>query len=201
MEIAFLPVTVQEVVRGLHYYDPHFGAAFYDGTWNAGFDHAEALRGIQCPALLLHANFEIEGDGTLNGALDQEQADRAVSLLQNGQYIKVDSSHVINLEHPDEFTELIESFFLARLSNFPFFGMAPARRSLTGGHPISTGPRRQGRWCCRSLGETLGAVSSSRARTGRRAGSWHMLPWPPARRNSPFLPARCSRPARTPSPR
>ena len=114
VEIAFLPVSVQEVVRGLHYYDPHFGAAFYDGTWNADFDHAEALRKIQCPALLLHANFEIEDDGTLNGALSQEQADHAISLLQHGQYIGVDSSHVINLEHPHEFIELIEDFFLGQ---------------------------------------------------------------------------------------
>ena len=114
VEIAFLPASVQEVVRGLHYYDPRFGAAFYDGTWNADFDHAEALRKIQCPALLLHANFEIEEDGTLDGALSQEQADHAVSLLQNGQYIRVDSSHVINLEHPDEFIELIENFLLGQ---------------------------------------------------------------------------------------
>ncbi len=112
VEIAFLPITVQEVIRGLHYYDPHFGAAFFDGTWNAGFDHAQALQKIQCPTLLLHANFKIEEDGILNGAMSQEQADHAVSLLQNGKYARVDSAHVINLEHPDEFIALIENFFL-----------------------------------------------------------------------------------------
>ena len=112
VEIAFLPITVQEVIRGLHYYDPHFGAAFFDGTWNAGFDHAQALQKIRCPILLLHANFEIEEDGILNGAMSQEQADLAVSLLQNGKYVRVDSAHVINLEHPDEFIMLIENFFL-----------------------------------------------------------------------------------------
>ena len=92
VEIAFLPVSVQEMIRGLNYYDPHFGAAFYDGTWNAGFDHAEALQKIQCPTLLLHANFEIEEDGILNGAMSRKQADRAISLLQNGKYIRVDFS-------------------------------------------------------------------------------------------------------------
>lgn len=112
VEIAFLPVSVQEVIRGLHDYDPYFGAAFYDGTWNAGFDHAGALQKIQCPTLLLHANFEIEEDGILNGAMSQEQADHAASLLQNGKYVRVDSAHVINLEHPDEFIKLIENFFL-----------------------------------------------------------------------------------------
>lgn len=114
VEIAFLPVSVQEMIRGLNYYDPHFGAGFYDGTWNADFDHAETLQEIQCPTLLLQANFEIEEDGTLNGAMSQDQADRAVSLLQNGRYMRVDSSHVINLENPDEFIQIIEGFFLGR---------------------------------------------------------------------------------------
>ena len=39
VEIAFLPVSVQEMIsRGLNCYDPRFGAAFYDGTWNEGID-------------------------------------------------------------------------------------------------------------------------------------------------------------------
>ncbi|MDR3146869.1 MAG: alpha/beta hydrolase, partial [Treponema sp.] len=110
VEIAFLPVSVQEMVRGLHYYDPRFGAAFHDGTWNDGFDHARALRNIQCPALLIHAHFEIAED-ILNGAMDQEQADRAVSLIRNCQYVKVDAGHVTNLEAPDQFVQILDGFF------------------------------------------------------------------------------------------
>jgi pimeloyl-ACP methyl ester carboxylesterase len=112
VEIVFLPASVREVIRGLDHYNPRFGAAFYDGTWNAGFDHAEALQKIQCPALLVHANFEINDDGILNGAMSQEQADRAVSLIPDGQYMRVDSAHVVNLEHPDQFIQIVESFFL-----------------------------------------------------------------------------------------
>ena len=48
VEIGFLPVSVQEVIRGLNYYNPGFGNAFYEGTWNEGFDHAKALASIQC---------------------------------------------------------------------------------------------------------------------------------------------------------
>ena len=112
VEIAFLPADVQEIIRGLNYYDPHFGAAFYDGTWNADFDHGEALQKIQCPALLIQANFEIEENGILNGAMTQEQADRAVSLIKNCQYKRVNTSHVTNLKKPDQFIQIIESFFL-----------------------------------------------------------------------------------------
>lgn len=114
VEIAFLPSVVRELIRGLNYYDPRFGTAFYDGTWNAGFNHAEALKKIQCPTLLMQANFEIESSGTLNGAMTKEQADRAVSLIRNCKYMRVNSSHVTNLENPDQFVKIIEDFFLGK---------------------------------------------------------------------------------------
>lgn len=112
VEIAFLPVSVQEMIRGLAYYAPQFGNAFYEGTWNEGFDHAKALQKIECPALLLHANYEITEAGILNGAMSQEQADKAVSLLKNGTYMSIDSSHVVNLERPEEFCRIVEDFLL-----------------------------------------------------------------------------------------
>ncbi len=112
LEIAFLPVSVQEMLRGLNYYDPRFGDAFYAGTWNEGFDHAEALQRIQCPTLLIQANFDYLEDGTLDGAMSQEMADRAVSLINDCQYVKVDAGHVTNLEVPDQFINILENFFL-----------------------------------------------------------------------------------------
>ncbi|MDR2447447.1 MAG: alpha/beta hydrolase [Treponema sp.] len=112
--IAFLPIVVQEMLRGLNYYDPRFGASFHEGTWNEGFDHADALVKIRCPALLIHAHFEIMEDGTLNGAMNQEQANRAVSLIPNCQYIKLDADHVTNLEVPDQFIQIIEGYFLSK---------------------------------------------------------------------------------------
>lgn len=112
VELFFLPGTAKELFRGLNYYDPYFGNAFYNGTWNDNFDHAEALKKIQCPALVMHANYEILDDGTLNGAMTQEQAETAAALIPNGEYLEVDSAHVVNLEHPDQFIKIIEDFFL-----------------------------------------------------------------------------------------
>lgn len=112
VEISYLPTMVRLMMRGMSCYDPHFGAAFHDGSWNAGFDHAEALAKIQCPALLLHANFEIREDGVLNGAMDQADADRVLALIPDAQYIRIDSQHVIHLDHPAEYIEIVEGFFL-----------------------------------------------------------------------------------------
>jgi pimeloyl-ACP methyl ester carboxylesterase len=104
--------TVRLFLRGLDQFDPRFGAAFHDGSWNAGFDHAQALTKITCPALLVHAHFSVLADGTLNGAMSQEDADNAVSLLANGTYRRVDATHVVHLADPGLYTDLLVGFFL-----------------------------------------------------------------------------------------
>ena len=110
-EIGLLPnATVRMLVRGLDQYDPRFGAAFYDGSWNRDFDHATALQRITCPVLILQANTATLPDGTLNGAMSEEESKRAASLLKNGRLLKVDASHVINLDKPALFAELLRSF-------------------------------------------------------------------------------------------
>ncbi len=111
LEIALVPASVQEMLRGLNTYDTRFGAAFYLGKWNEGFDHAKALQRIQCPVLLLQADFDFLEDGTLNGAMSQEMADRAAALIPDCQYVKVDAGHVTNLEVPDQFIAIIKDFF------------------------------------------------------------------------------------------
>jgi pimeloyl-ACP methyl ester carboxylesterase len=111
VELNFLPDILRLFIRAIDYYDPHFGDAFYDGSWNRDFDHAEALQRIKCPVLLLQANFEILHDGTLNGAMDQGDAHQAVSLLANCRYVRINAAHTVHIDKPQEYIKLIESFF------------------------------------------------------------------------------------------
>jgi pimeloyl-ACP methyl ester carboxylesterase len=106
--------TVRLLVRGLDEYDPRFGAAFYDGSWNGGFSHADALAKISCPTLLMQANTSTLPDGTLDGAMSEEEAARAAALLRNGKFVKVDATHVVNLDKPQQFTRILENFFLGK---------------------------------------------------------------------------------------
>lgn len=112
VQLKTLPSSVQEMVRGMNYYDPHFGAAFHDGSWNEGFNHAEALMKIECPVVLIQADFDYLEDGTLNGAMSLEMAERAVSLIKNCKYVKVEAGHVTNLEVPEEFIQIVKDFCL-----------------------------------------------------------------------------------------
>ena len=105
-------VMLRLMMRGMSMYDPHFGAAFHDGSWNEGFKYVQALAKIQCPALLLHANFEIRENGIMYGALDQTEADRIIALIPNAKYMRVDSGHVIHLLKPKLYTQIVKNFFL-----------------------------------------------------------------------------------------
>jgi pimeloyl-ACP methyl ester carboxylesterase len=114
VDIGLLPNdTVRLFLRGMDQYDPRFGAAFHDGTWNAGFDHAATLAKVGCPALLVQADFSFLPDGTLNGAMTQEDADMAVALLPDGHYRRVHATHVVHLAEPRLYVELLCDFFTA----------------------------------------------------------------------------------------
>ena len=112
VEIHYLPALIRLFIRGLSSFDPHFGDAFYDGSWNKQFDHAEALKKIKCPVLLLQANYEIREDGILDGAMTKEDAERAVSLIHNVKYEKLNASHLIHLDKPKQFIQIVDRFFL-----------------------------------------------------------------------------------------
>ena len=110
VEIPFVPVLVRELIRGMDQYDPHFGKAFYDGTWNEDFDHAEALRKIRCPVLLIQADTSFLPDGTLNGAMSEENAQFACSRVQDVRFVKVSARHVVHLESPEEYLKHVMQF-------------------------------------------------------------------------------------------
>jgi len=112
VELNNLPDTLRLLVRGLDVYDPHFGDAFYDGRWNKDFDHAAALQRVEARTLLLHANFTYLDDGTLDGALDEADAERAMSLLRNRSYLRIDAAHTVHLDKPSEFVRVAREFFL-----------------------------------------------------------------------------------------
>jgi len=113
VELGVIPDdTVRLFLRGMdHQYDPRFGAAFFHGTWNRGFDHARALRQVRRPTMLLKANSTWVDHDILNGAMTSRDASKAMSLLRDGTYRKIDATHVTHLAKPDEFTAILTAFF------------------------------------------------------------------------------------------
>jgi len=110
IEIFFFPLSIRMGTRGLQRYDPWFGQAFYDGSWNTNFDHAEALSKVKCPAVLMHSNWFVDGNGVLQGAMSDEDSGRAMSLLSNGRLERVNSGHSVHIEDPKIFIRILLDF-------------------------------------------------------------------------------------------
>jgi pimeloyl-ACP methyl ester carboxylesterase len=112
VELPLLPVMLRMFFRGMSQFNPNFGDAFYTGKWNKGFDHSQALKNIQCPVLLLQANYQINEEGLLEGAMTKEDAQLAMSYLKNGSYKRIDADHVVHLDKPQKYVEITKQFFL-----------------------------------------------------------------------------------------
>lgn len=105
--LPFLPPSYNDLQRGLQDYDPRFGEAFYTGSWDVGFDHGGTLTAIKAPTVLLKANATYGPDGILQGAMDDHDAQRVMSLLRDGGLVSVDSGHNVHGEKPAEFVKAL----------------------------------------------------------------------------------------------
>lgn len=89
-------------------YDKRFGDAFYDQSWFAGFDQAEALRRVACPVIFLKAATRWR-DGVLLAALSEEDCVRACSLIPNCRRMDFPrAGHDIHKERPAAFAAAVE---------------------------------------------------------------------------------------------
>jgi pimeloyl-ACP methyl ester carboxylesterase len=91
-------------------FDPDFSRAFVDGRFYKGIDHAEALKRVKCPMLVLHANWFRHPKYGLVGAMDEKDAARIQELVPQAQYKKISANHVIHMFEPEKFVEAAEAF-------------------------------------------------------------------------------------------
>ncbi|MFZ1401387.1 MAG: alpha/beta hydrolase [Candidatus Promineifilaceae bacterium] len=110
VKLFYMPPVMNELWRGLQTYDPQFGVSFYDGSWNDGFDQADALRHIYVPAVLIHTNWNYNEAGILMAAMDDKDAEQARTLIPDVEFVKVDSGHGFHFEKPGNFVQIMVNF-------------------------------------------------------------------------------------------
>ncbi len=91
-------------------FDPDFARAFVDGRFYAGLNHAEALQRVQCPVLLLHADWARYEQYGLVGAMEDEDAKRVLELIPQTVYQKISANHVIHAFKPKQYIEAVKKF-------------------------------------------------------------------------------------------
>jgi pimeloyl-ACP methyl ester carboxylesterase len=110
LDIPYFPTTLRLLIKSISTYDPDFARAFVDGRFYKGLDHAEALRHVKCPVLVLHANWFRHPRYGLVGAMDDQDAARIQALVPHAQYKKIPANHVIHVFEPEKFLKEIEVF-------------------------------------------------------------------------------------------
>jgi pimeloyl-ACP methyl ester carboxylesterase len=110
VDIGYFPEVLRVLMKSISMFDPDFSRAFVDGRFYKGIDHAEALKRVQCPLLVMHANWFRHPKWGLVGAMDDQDAKRIQELVPHAQYTKIPANHVIHFYKPQEFVQAIESF-------------------------------------------------------------------------------------------
>ncbi|MHA2003895.1 MAG: alpha/beta hydrolase [Candidatus Thorarchaeota archaeon] len=105
-----LPGRFGRITDVLVNFDADFSQAFLDGRIYEGLDHADALRRVECPMLMLHANWTRHPELGLVGAMDDEDAAYAREIAPQMQFKRIDSDHVIHSHRPEVFIREIEDF-------------------------------------------------------------------------------------------
>lgn len=111
VHLKYLPPSINRIFESSTYpIDPRFGETFYDNSWFTDYNQSGVLRKINSPTIFIKANTTYDGE-LLLAALSDEDAERVVNLLENGERINIDSpGHDIHYDKPKEFIKIMVDF-------------------------------------------------------------------------------------------
>jgi pimeloyl-ACP methyl ester carboxylesterase len=110
VDIPYFPGPLRQLFKAISMFDPDFARAFVDGRFYQGLDHAEALKRVHCPVLVMHANWFRHPKHGLVGALDDQDVARIQELVPQAQVVNIPANHVIHRYKPQEFNQAVENF-------------------------------------------------------------------------------------------
>lgn len=110
LKVPFWPKKFLAGFKGLQNYDPRFGEAFYDDSFNTGVNYHLILSKVKCETLFMKANTTIGDDGLIQGALSEEHLNRVAALVKNMIIEIFDCGHGIHMEKPKQFVFSILHF-------------------------------------------------------------------------------------------
>ncbi|MBN1923704.1 MAG: alpha/beta hydrolase [Nanoarchaeota archaeon] len=107
--LKFLPRTLKMLVMIIPTFDPDFSRSWVDGRIYNGLSHASALKRVKKPLVIIHADWYRTSKGLI-GAMDDNDAKKALKLVPHAKYIRLKTQHVTHSGKPKEFVKIIEEF-------------------------------------------------------------------------------------------
>jgi hypothetical protein len=109
-DIPFLPFNIRAGYKFLSEYDTDFSRATVDGDLSKGFSPEEALKRVRCPMLLLRAPAYRHETWGLVGAIDDQDLECIVSLVDDLLYVQIASGHEIHMVQPQRYIDEVIKF-------------------------------------------------------------------------------------------
>lgn len=109
-DTPFLPFNMRSGHKFLSEYDTDFSRATLDGDLSRDFDPEETLKRVDCPMLLLWAGATRHETWGLLGAMDANDVERVVSLVDDLKVVEIPGGHEIHMLQPDRYIEEITKF-------------------------------------------------------------------------------------------
>lgn len=108
VEYFFMPEFLNFMFMHTNEYDMQFGEHFYDYSWHCGISHEKLMSDIKVPTVFIHCKDNYTEDGILLAASSDEQARKAVGLINDCELIELESNHDIHRFNPQTFIEAFE---------------------------------------------------------------------------------------------
>lgn len=96
VQYFFMPESINFTFLHTAEYDMMFGEHFYDYSWHCGISHEKLMSDIKVPAIFIHAKDNYSDEGILMAASSDEQARKAVNLIEDCELIEISSNHDIH---------------------------------------------------------------------------------------------------------
>ena len=107
LKVPFWPKAALAGFQGMNHYDPLFGEAFYTDSFHFGILHEDILRKINCKTIFMKAKTNINSNGILMAALNDDDVKRVSELIGNCKIVHFDCGHGIHIEKPKEFVKCL----------------------------------------------------------------------------------------------
>jgi pimeloyl-ACP methyl ester carboxylesterase len=109
-DTPFLPFNMRAGHKFLSEYDTDFSRATIDGDLSKDFYPEETLKRVKCPMLLMRAHASRHETWGLLGAIDDNDLERIVSLVEDLKYVQIPGGHEIHMVQPKRYIDELIKF-------------------------------------------------------------------------------------------
>ncbi|MBN1313714.1 MAG: alpha/beta hydrolase [Anaerolineae bacterium] len=109
-DAPLLPFDIRTGAKFLSEYDTDFSRATIDGDLSKNFSPEETLKRVKCPMFLLWAGATRHETWGILGAMDDDDLQRVMELVNDFRFVKIAGQHAIHMTHPREYIDELVKF-------------------------------------------------------------------------------------------